>query len=284
MQEKDIKHINGHALPEELLQLHKSPDKLYLRGNQELLHRHPRVGIVGARKLTPYGREVTTLITSVLARHKVVVVSGLALGIDSIAHRSCLEAQGQTIAVLPSGIEAIYPANHAGLAQQIVKQNGLLVSEYPDKSAPMKHQFIERNRIIAALSDVLIITEAAERSGSLHTARFGLELGKTIMAVPGTITNPYSAGANRLIQSGAMPILSPQDVLDVLGIQPEDKLAYLPENEAEASILENLQAGGIQTEELLRTSGLDITVFQTHITMLEIKGVINASAGYWSIK
>jgi DNA processing protein len=284
MQTKDIINISVQDYPEELNQLHKVPSRLYSRGNISLLKRKPRVGIVGARKFTPYGREVTANISHNLARAGVTVVSGLALGVDSIAHKACLEAGGSTIAVLPSGVEKIYPATHAALATQIVEQNGLLITEYAGRDIPRKNHFIERNRIIAALSDVLIITEAAEASGSLHTARFALELGKTIMAVPGQITSPYSAGTNQLIVRGATPLLHPDDVLQELGLTPSDNIEYIPENEAEAAILASLKKGITLGDDLLKSSKLDTSVYQTHLTMLEIKGVIEVTAGRWCIK
>jgi DNA processing protein len=279
------KTISGNSLPENLKQLAQVPSSLYLKGNAELLEKTPIVGIVGARKFTPYGREVTQSVASTLAKSGIPVISGLALGVDSIAHRVCVELRSPTIAVLPCGIESVYPASHRGLAHQILDTNGLLISEYGGKLLPQKHQFIERNRIIAALSDILIIPEAAEKSGSLHTARFALELGKTIMVVPGNITSPYSMGTNRLIHSGAIPLLSPDDVLDELGIkQDASTQAYLPENEAEAAILIHMKNGPILSDDLFLASQLDTSVFQTHLTMLEIKGVIQATAGRWCLK
>lgn len=284
MQTYDIKTISTSALPEKLHQLHDIPQQLYAKGNVGLLDRRPRVGIVGARKFTPYGREVTADIASTLARAGVTVVSGLALGIDSIGHQACVAAGGATIAVLPCGIETIYPANHRALANQILDKNGLIVSEYAGKDLPHNFQFLERNRIIAALSDILIVTEAAERSGSLNTARTALELGVTVMAVPGNITSPYSTGTNLLIQNGATPLMRAEDVLTELGIKLSDTPGYLPENEAEAAILEQLKAGITQSDDLLRACKLDTPVFQTHLTMLEIKGVIEAQSNNWRIR
>lgn len=284
MQTSDIITISATELPEKLHQLHDIPQQLFAKGNTGLLTRQPRVSIVGARKFTPYGREVTADIASTLARAGVTLVSGLALGIDSIGHQACVAAGGATIAVLPCGIETIYPANHRALANQILDKNGLIVSEYAGKDMPHNFQFLERNRIIAALSDVLIVTEAAERSGSLNTARTALELGITVMALPGNITSPYSTGTNLLIQNGATPLLRPEDILMELGMKLSDTPDYLPENEAEAAILEQLKAGVTQSDDLLRACKLDTPVFQTHLTMLEIKGVIEVTAGHWRLK
>jgi DNA processing protein len=230
---------------------------------------------------------VTTELANEAARRGLIIVSGLAFGVDSIAHKAAIDSRGATIAVLPGGIEKIYPATHHNLAQQIINSNGLLVSEYEGDFMPHQHSFIERNRIIAALSDVLLVTEAAERSGSLHTARFALEMGKTVAAVPGNITSPMSQGTNNLIRSGAVPILNTDDLLALFDLKEEgsEKRHYLPENEAEASILELLSSSERSGHELLAESGLEAALFQTHLTMLEIKGVIEPLGNnMWRLK
>src|SRR3989344_7660180 len=145
MQVPNITTISASGLPSEIMRLHKPPSRLFAQGNLDLLHRHPRAGIVGARKFTSYGREVTVNIASALAREGVTIVSGLAIGVDSIAHKACLDNGGKTIAVLPSGLQNIYPASHYGLAKNIIGQNGLLVTEYPEKFRPHKVSFLERN-------------------------------------------------------------------------------------------------------------------------------------------
>lgn len=286
MQKADLpyKSISAQSLPATLRELAQVPSVLYTAGKEELLHSKPIVGIVGARKYTPYGKQVTAHIADSLAEAGLPIVSGLALGVDSIAHRACVERGSPTIAVLPSGLNTIYPSSHSSLARQIIDKGGLLVSEYEAGERPLKHRFIERNRIIAALADVLIVTEAAERSGSLHTARFALELGKTVMAVPGPITSPYSSGTNRLIQSGAYAVLSPEDVLGVLGLSGPAKASYLPENEVEARILSLLSNKPSPVNDLISNSGLETPVLQTHLTILELKGAVEVSAGVWSRK
>lgn len=274
---------NISELPERLRQLHTPPKYLYQQGSElsKLLQR-PTVGIVGSRKVSSYGRSVTEDFANTLAKQGIVIVSGLALGVDSIAHRACLEAKGQTIAVLPSGLEAIYPSSHQGLAKQIIQTGGSLVTEYEPQEKPMKHFFIARNRIIAALSDILLVTEAAERSGSLHTANFALELGKPVFAVPGNITNINSSGTNKLIQMGASPALSPEDLIQELGLASAPIAAYIPENEAEELLLTLLDQGISDGELLHQKSGLASQVYQQHLTLLEIKGVIKPlSANRW---
>lgn len=275
-------------LPERLQQLPQPPKQLRCQGaDLEALLRRPTLGIVGSRSVSPYGRTVTSELTTALARRGVVIVSGLALGVDSIAHRAAVEAKGLTIAVLPSGLSSVYPANHRSLAKQIVDSGGLLISEYEPDATPHQGSFIARNRIIAGLCDGLLITEAAEASGSLHTARFALEQGKTIMAVPGNITSPVSAGTNNLIKTGATPITSADDILEALGAttEREDVEPYYPENESEAAIVTPLQAGPTDGHELLTASNLSIQQFQQHLTMLEIKDVITPLGNnIWKLK
>lgn len=287
MQDYKIKTIskNDPAFPPVLKQLHKVPEAIYAIGNLNLLRDNKAVGVVGSRKVSSYGRTVTSRLAGELAQRGIVIVSGLALGVDSLAHRAAVAANKPTIAVLPTGIDTIYPASHQTLAKQILEKNGLLVSEYAPGVPALKHQFIERNRLIAALSNTLVITEAAERSGSLHTARFALELGRSVMAVPGPITSPLSAGTNRLIQSGASPILSSDDILDELGIEHADvEEEYYPENEAEATILSKISIGIHNSGELLDATKLPASTFQVQLTMLEIKGVIHANGGNWYLR
>jgi len=283
MQKQDIITISIADLPQELQRLHKVPQELHLQGNVDLVGYKPRVGIVGARKFTPYGRETTVSIATALAREGVCIVSGLALGIDSIAHKACLDAGGKTIAVLPSGLRNIYPASHFTLAKNIISTGGLLISEYADTFRPQKYSFLERNRIIAALSDILIIPEAAVASGSLNTASYALDLGIPIMAVPGNITSPYSAGTNNLIKSGAHPLTDPSDVLNMLNIKPKDKLDYLPESESELLLLSKIKEGITSTAELVEVSKLPLATVQTTLTLLEIKGVLGVEAGNWRL-
>lgn len=203
---------------DKLRQLDQPVANLYWRGRDfRGLIEKPSVAIVGSRHPSDYGIYVTEMLSRDLSRAGVTIISGLALGIDSIAHREVVNNGGHTIAVLPVGLDRIYPTRHRELADDILKCGGALISEYPDRSGPpMKYQFIARNRIIAGLADLVLVTEATERSGSLHTAYFGLNLGSDVLAVPGNINSPLSAGTNRLIQKGAVPVLSSQDVLGYL--------------------------------------------------------------------
>jgi DNA processing protein len=270
------------GFPEVLRHIPDPPKKLRVAGVPlgELLSM-PTVGIVGSRKVSPYGREVTAKLSRQLAERGVVIVSGLAFGVDSIAHQGALDGGGQTIAVLPGSIEKIYPASHNQLAGQIIKHGGTLISEYDEGVDVMHHNFIERNRLIAGLSKVLLVTEAALKSGSLHTARFALEQGKDVLAVPGNITSQTSEGTNNLIKAGAGLVNSYADVLHALGLEEKQakKLKPCGRNEQEQTLLNLIAQGVGDGEELQKQSGLDIKLFNQTLTMLEIGGHVRAIGG-----
>jgi DNA processing protein len=241
--------------------------------------------MVGSRKLTPYGRQVTYKFASELAKRGVVIVSGLALGVDSVAHQAALDAGGKTIAVLPSSLENIYPSSHRRLAASIVEQGGALVTEYPADAFVMKHQFIARNRIIAGLSNSVLVTEAALKSGSLHTARYALEQGTDVFAVPGNITSETSVGTNNLLKAGALIATTSDDILLALGIsdKPEQRALPLAANTDEQIVLNLLASGVSDGAELQARSELSIEVFSQTLTMLEITGKIRSlGANNWT--
>lgn len=271
--------INRDGYPDRLKQLSNPPNILRFLGKDIASHfDRPVLAVVGSRKATAYGRAVTEDLSTAAARNGVCIVSGLALGIDSIAHRAAIDSAGCTIAVLPSGLKSIYPASHRGLAQNILKSEGTLVSEFADEFIPRRESFIQRNRIIAALSDALLVTEAAERSGSLYTARFALEIGKPVLAVPGNINSPNSSGTNNLIKAGATPVTSAQDIFDALNFTPDKAQKtkkILGDNENETIIIELLSDGVTSGDELHDKSGLKVEQYQQTLTILEIKGQIS---------
>jgi DNA processing protein len=275
---------NGY--PEPLRHISSPPKELFVTDTLEELLLRPRVAIVGSRNVTIYGRNVTTKLAAELAGQGVVIVSGLALGVDAIAHRAAIEAGGLTMAVLPGPIETIYPASHRGLAEAILRHGGTLVSEYPAGSLPFKTNFVARNRIVAGLCDALLITEAAEKSGSLHTARFALEQGKDVLAVPGNITSPTSVGTNNLIKAGAIPVTSVADVLDALDLKPAIKARTIKgANPSEQLIIDLLSQDISDGAELLLKSGLEIGEFNQTLTMLEITGKIRSlGANRWALR
>jgi DNA processing protein len=252
--------------------------------NLDDLMSRPKVAIVGSRRITPYGNQVTADFAGKLAGQGVVIVSGLAYGVDAVAHRAALEAGGLTIAVLPSSVETPYPAAHRGLAASIVQGGGALLSEYPAGTTSWKSNFVERNRIVSGMSDVLLITEAAVNSGTMHTARFALEQGKDVFAVPGNITSPTSTGTNNLLKSGAMPATSVDDILHVLGLQPGTVKQVKGGNIVEQCILDLLADDVSEGNAILERSQLPADQFAQALTMLEITGKIRALGNnHWAI-
>jgi DNA processing protein len=264
----------------------KTVKSLYIMGNVPN-QRRPTIAIVGTRKPTPYGQEVGYQIAYELAKQGVVIVSGLALGMDAIAHRAALDAGGLTLAILPSHPSAIVPRTNFRLAQEIVAKDGALISEYAEHQPIYKQNFLARNRIVSAISDGVLIIEAAKRSGTLATAAYGLAQGKTIMAIPGAITQPMSAGCNRLIAQGAHLITCAQDVLEILGWQSHRaRQTSLPFGETfeEQAILQLLLQGVRDGDELQQQSRLNPSLFAQTLTLLEIQSKIKAlGANQWGL-
>ena len=276
------------AYPDALAAIASPPAQLYCQGQSlGALMRLPRVAIVGSRNVSAYGRQVTQRLAGELAEQGIVIISGLALGVDALAHQAALAAGGTTLAVLPGSLQKIYPATNRQLAAAILAQGGALVSEYGE-GEPMafKMNFIARNRIVAGLADVLLITEAAEKSGSLHTARFALEQGKDVLAVPGNITSPVSTGTNNLIKAGAAAVTSYVDVLHALGlVSHSSKPAEVRgRNAHEQCLLDLLKQGLSDGEDLLTQSQLSIAEFNQTLTMLEISSRVRSlGANQWAL-
>lgn len=264
----------------------KCPERLYVMGNLPA-ERQVSVAIVGSRKPTAYGKEVTQQLAFELAKRGMVIVSGLALGVDGIAHQAALEAGGTTIAVLGNGLPKIYPSTHKGLAERIIASGGAILSEYSPGTPSVGFRFLERNRIVSGLADAIIITEAAARSGTLNTAAHALEQGKEIFVVPGNITSPLSAGCNALLKKGATPVTHSDDILEVIApelLRPQSLLP-LGNTPAETIIISLLQSGIRDGEELQQKSQLEPQEFSGALTMLEIGGAVRAlGANQWTLR
>jgi DNA processing protein len=279
--------LTSKEFPEILKNIPQPPQKLYAIGELTSLLNLPRVAVVGSRKVTPYGRQVTQNLAYELARSGVVIISGLALGVDSIAHEACLEAGGKTIAVLPTSLDNMYPSSHRHLAKRIIENGGALVSEYESGMPGLKQNFIERNRLVSGLSEGVLIPEAAIKSGTLHTANFALDQGKTVMAVPGNITSQTSEGTNNLLKSGAVLVTEIEDIFQALKLERLGQQKELPlaANQAEQSILWMITEGITDGSLLLTKSGLTPSEFNQTLTMLEITGKIAPlGAGNWGIR
>ena len=269
----------------QLASIAKVPNTLYYCGE---LPSTPvkSVAIVGSRKPTPYGKSVTEKIVHTLAEHNVTIISGLALGIDSIAHRAALKFNTPTIAVMARGLNGIYPASHFSLSREIVKAGGALISTYPADMPAQPYHFLERNRIISGLSSIVIVTEAAVKSGTLNTASHALEQGKDVFAVPGNITSPMSAGCNRLIRQGAQPLIDTSDILSALGIKSQKTTPQIPvrKNKTEQLIINAILAGAKDTNQIINATNISPSSIFVTLSTLEIAGIIESSPeGVWTI-
>lgn len=261
------------------------PKLLYVLGDISKLQNTRSVSVVGSRAVTPYGRTVTSQLVQDLSSRGIAIVSGLALGVDAIAHKAALDTGGYTVAVLPCGLDAIYPANNRDLAKRILMNGGAIISEYPEGSAPFKQNFIARNRLVSGLGDALLITEASGKSGSLHTANFALDQGRPILAVPGPINSSGSTGTNNLIKTGAALVTDATDILNEMGINNQvENIDVFGSNTEETKILELMKQGISDINQLQMMSRLSPDIFSQTITMLELTDKIRPlGAGHWSI-
>lgn len=284
---RQVERIGGQVLTWEtpgypllLRQIPDPPPVIFVRG--EIIPADEwAVAVIGTRKATVYGREVTHRLSTELARNGVTVVSGLARGIDGLAHKAALEAGGRTIAVLGSGLDHIYPSEHRKLAQQIVER-GALVSDYPLGTRPEASNFPPRNRIISGLSLGVIVVEAGIKSGALITVDFAADQGREVFAVPGSILSPGSVGCNRLLRDGAGVVTGAQDVLEALHLDQlsEQLMAreILPENATEAAIFDELSAEPRHLDKISRDADLPVEVVSSTLVMMELKGMVRQVA------
>jgi DNA processing protein len=267
--------------PERLRAIFDPPRALYLRGSgePELLGGRA-VAVVGARSCSPYGAQVARTLARDLARAGLVVVSGLARGIDGEAHRGALEAHGLTVGVLGCGIDRDYPASHAHLSRRI-EEKGLVVSEYEPGVEPGPWRFPARNRIIAGLCEAVVVVEARERSGALITADFALDEGREVFAVPGEITSSLSAGTNALLKLGAAPLTCSGDVLDALGIERERPVEAVEVSREAAQVLGLVRDSPAGADELALRGELEAGAVSVALTELELAGLVGAADGIY---
>lgn len=292
-----------HEFTEVLEMLVLNVKMLYIRG--KLPKKCPAVAIIGSRKNTSYGYEVAYKAAYAAAKAGAVVISGLAYGCDSIAHRAALDAGGVTVAVLGTPIDRVYPRRHEGLAQEIVDRGGAVISEYgpgslAESGLESKVRFLERNRIIAGLSSVVLVAEAADRSGTLNTATHALNLGVDLMVAPGDITRENSRGCNKLLAQGAIPYTEPDDLVELLfplknirgrgavKRKEEERLRRLGarlEGELERKVAAMFLIGANDGEIIAKELGISAGEFAQTITILEIKGIVKPlSMNKWMLK
>ncbi|UCC74515.1 MAG: DNA-processing protein DprA [Gemmatimonadota bacterium] len=280
--------------PEALRALPQPPPVLHVQGRFELLTR-PGIAVVGTRQHSAYGRDATVSLVVGLARAGYVIVSGMARGIDSIAHRTALDVGGETVAVLGTGIDVPYPREHTELFA-LIAARGCLVTEFPPGTPPLKYHFPQRNRLIAGLAQAVLVVEAPEKSGALITAHYALEEGKEVFAVPGPIHNPTSFGTNRLIQDGAALVASAADILRVMESRtgqplPEPVAAGVDTVELEETHLQPaaselarriwtaLETGALELEVLATDLGAQPAALSVALLELELSGLVERLPG-----
>jgi len=269
------------AYPARLKEIDQPPPVLFVRG-EWLADDQFSVAIVGTRRATAYGRQVTEQLAAYLASNGITIISGLARGVDELAHSAALAAGGRTAAVLGSGVDRIYPPENRALAEKIMR-SGALLSDYPLGTAPESSNFPPRNRIISGLAMATIVVEAGETSGALITAEFAAEQGRDVFAVPGSILAPQSKGTNKLIQNGALPLLSPDDVLQALhlGRAGEQRAArrVLPADEIESQVMNALGSEPLHVDEIRSHTGLPVEKVSAALVMMELKGMVRQVGG-----
>jgi DNA processing protein len=273
------KVLKPKQFPRLLKEIPSPPKELYLIGDlppEEFFY----LAVVGTRRFSNYGKEACERIIGGLTGYNFVIVSGLAIGIDSIAHRAALQNKLLTIAVPGSGLNdsVLHPHSNRRLAKEIVQANGCLVSEFPPKMPAGLHTFPQRNRIIAGLCSGVLIIEAPEKSGALITARFALDFNRDVFAVPGSIFNENSVGTNRLIKMGAIPVMSADDILEAYGIEVESKNLQFNFSPLEEKVLSVLSEP-TQKDELIRKLGMPAQEINPILTMMQINGIIKESGG-----
>lgn len=273
--------IDDEIYPSLLKEIDHPPPVLYIRSSLKPGDAWA-VAVVGTRRVSAYGRQVTEEVVSWLALNHITVISGLARGIDANAHQAAIKNGGRTIAVLGSGVDRIYPPEHKHLAEEIM-ENGALLSDYAPGTPPDATNFPPRNRIISGLSLATVVIEAGDTSGALITAQFAVDQGREVFAVPGNILAPQSKGTNRLISEGAHPLLSGRDILEVLDLsavgEKQSTRANLPSNELEKTLLDVLEIEPLHIDDIQEKTGLPIEQVSATLTIMELKGLVRQEGG-----
>ena len=286
---KNIWVISHSKFPEGLKSISNPPIVLYGRGDKSLLKDKNMIGIVGSRRPTSYGVSVAQGFTRELVESGFTIVSGMALGIDGIAHRTCLKSHGKTIAVLGSGVDLPTPAEHSSLYSEIIKNGGAVVSEFPLGTNPTKGSFPARNRIISALSQAIFIPEAAEVSGALITATEAFSQEKKVFVVPGPITSSLSKGTNSLIRKGGIAVGGVGEIIRELGIKnyelrkSNNKLNGLNFSKEEKKILKLIENESLTIDQIARIAKIPAGKLMSILSDLELKSIIKNDGGAWSL-
>jgi len=268
-----------HEYPASLSEINNFPKQLYYMGDISILRKRC-AAVVGSRNTNQYGRSTAVAIAGKLAEKDVVVISGMARGIDTCAHRGALDAGGSTVAVLGCGVDICYPEENSALKKEL-EERGLILSEYPPGTMPMPYHFPQRNRIISGLSEVTIVVQARNSSGALITAELAAEQGREVCAVPGNIDSQYNLGNNKLIKDGARPITCPADVLEAMRLDVlDDETVRRLLSDTEQLIFSMLSEGGEMTvDELCRRLEKPPSYVNSIVTVMELKGAVYTALG-----
>ncbi len=268
--------IQDTNYPRRLKSIDHPPPVLYIKGDLRE-EDECALAVVGTRQKTAYGKQVASELCQFLVRNGITIISGLARGIDSVAHQAAIDAGGRTIAVMGCGVDIIYPPEHRDLADRIMA-NGALVSDYFPGTQPEGINFPPRNRIISGLSLATVVVEAGEKSGALITAEFAVSQGREVFSVPGPIFTPHSKGTNRLIQDGAIPLNNFHDILTALDIDQAEEFRYarriLPEDEVESMLYETMKKDAMHINDLKSATGLSMEKVSAALVMMELKGLV----------
>jgi DNA processing protein len=270
--------IKDPSFPQELKEIPYPPLFIYVKGE---IPNTPRLAIVGSRKPTPYGKEVAERFSKRLAEAGICLVSGLARGVDTIVHRTCLEKKGKTIAILGSALDVIYPSENRALYEDICASGGAILSEFPLGTKPRRENFPRRNRLISGLSKGVLVIEAGERSGTLITAKWAQEQGREVLAVPGSIFSEQSRGTHYLIKEGAIPVTTPEEILDYFGLTHLDsnQKPPIPLSLEEERVLSLISSYPVHFEELLSQTCLSPPLLLQILMDLELKNLVLSLPG-----
>ncbi len=280
----DLRILEKENIPKSLLEIPQPPKKLYIAGN---LPDEDTVclAVVGSRKCTTYGKDVVKKLISGLKGYPIAIVSGLAVGIDVIAHQCAIQNGLQAVAFLGNGIskEVFYPSSNWNFAEEIVNAGGCLISEFPPERKAEIYHFPMRNRLVAGISKAVLIIEAEEKSGTLVTARMALDYNREVLAVPGNINSPNSKGTNKLIREGATPITCSEDILEALGFETEEneekQMKLFEDLSPEEKMVVELLREPIERDELIRTMKMPTQKANSILSIMEIKGLIKEELG-----
>jgi len=280
--------INNSRYPLALKQISSAPKKIYYKGNWDESIFENCLAVVGTRRITSYGKQITSKLVSEAASAGLTIVSGFMYGVDAAAHKAALGAGGKTIAVMPCGIDMVHPAYQKNLYNEILESNGLIISEFENNFPPALWTYPKRNKIVAGLSQAVMVVEAASKSGSLITANLARAYGRKLFAVPGPLTSSLSEGTLNLIKEGAVMVISVKDILDYYGLGRSslavDSQQSLNLNRLEESIITKLQQEPISIDGLSRLLEIPVSKIGTTLSLMQLKGILFEEEGKYHIK